>query len=149
MESRWTVATLPVSRFVPRFEDIWDGVWHRPGTAAFTIGRHYTPDFSVHISSLPEPLGAADFAEMVLIWQQAFPGGRRDILDLIARDEKLWCYWVAKGTHSGSYLGVPATGRHVTYHGVDIYRFREDRIAECWTVPDLFSLLRQLGAIPG
>ena len=143
------MATLPVNRFLLDFEDIWDGVWHRRGQAAPTIARHYTRDFVIHISSLPNPLGAQAFTEMVLNWQKAFPDGRMEILDLISRGEKLWCYWISKGTHTDSYLGVPATGKQVAYFGVDIYRFSEDRIAECWAVPDVFSLLRQLGALPG
>lgn len=143
------MASSPINRFVPHFEDIWESVWHRRGEAALTIANYYAPDFSIHISSLPNPLTAREFSEMVLNWQQAFPDGRMDILDLISRDEKLWCYWVSRGTHSRNYLGVPATGRQVAYYGVDIYRFSEGRIAECWAVPDVFSLLRQLGAIPG
>ena len=52
------------------------------------------------------------------------------------------------GTHQGEYLGLPPTGRSVTYNEIFIFRFEGGRIAETWGVVDLLAQLRQLGAIP-
>jgi predicted ester cyclase len=52
------------------------------------------------------------------------------------------------GTHQGEYLGLPPTGRSVTYNEIFIFRFEAGRIAETWGVVDLLAQLRQLGAIP-
>ena len=130
------------------FERIWDGVWHRPRETRRVITEWYTDDFLMHISSLPAPVNKPDWIEFVSGWQKAFPDGRMEILDMIADQERLWCYWVSTGTHSDVYLGVAPTGKKVEYKGVDIYRFADGKIAECWAVPDVLSLLRQLGAIP-
>jgi SnoaL-like polyketide cyclase len=53
------------------------------------------------------------------------------------------------GTHQGDYMGVPPTGKPVTYSEIFIARFAGGRIAETWGVVDVFSQLKQLGAIPG
>jgi predicted ester cyclase len=130
------------------FERIWNGVWHQPIETRRVITECFTDDFLMHISSLPAPVTKPDWIGFVAGWQKAFPDGRMDILDLIADRERIWCYWVSRGTHSDIYLGIPATRRKVEYQGVDIYRFAGGKIAEGWAVPDVLSLLRQLGAIP-
>lgn len=130
------------------FQEIWDGTWHKPEETAKVIAQSYTDDFAMHISSLPEPINKSTFSQFAAGWQKAFPDGRMEIDDLIADGSKVWCYWTSTGTHSDVYLGIPSTGRQVNYKGVDIWRFTEDgKVAETWAVPDVLSLLRQLGAI--
>jgi steroid delta-isomerase-like uncharacterized protein len=129
------------------FCELWDRVWHKPDETARVIAAAYTDDFLQHISSLPSPIQKTDWISFVVNWQAAFPDGRMVISDLVSADDKVWCYWTSSGTHSREYLGVRATGRHVHYRGTDIYRFTEDKIAECWSVPDVLTLLRQLGAL--
>ena len=45
-------------------------------------------------------------------------------------------------------MGVPPTGKPVTYNEIFIFRFVNGRIAETWGVVDVFSQLKQLGVIP-
>ncbi|MFB3787641.1 MAG: ester cyclase [bacterium] len=131
------------------FQALFDGVWHDRERSARTIESCFTEDYHFHVSPLTEPVSRSGFAEMVVRWQNAFPDGRMNILDLSGEGDKVWCYWESVGTHSGEYLGIPQTGRYVRYLGVDIWRFTESgQVAESWAVPDVFSLLRQLGAIP-
>ncbi len=131
------------------FRRIWDGVWHDRAATRQVIASAYAGDFRQHISSLPEAVDRARWVEFVAGWQQAYPDGRMEIDDLVADGDKVWCYWTSTGTHSAPYLGVPATGRRVCYQGVDIWRFTADgKVAETWAVPDVLTLLRQLGAIP-
>jgi SnoaL-like polyketide cyclase len=67
--------------------------------------------------------------------------------DLIAEGDKVVCRNVVTGTHQGEYLGLPPTGRPVTYNEIFIFRFEGGRIAETWGVVDLLAQLRQLGAV--
>lgn len=53
------------------------------------------------------------------------------------------------GTHRGEYMGIPPTGRSVTYSEIIVFRFEDGRIAETWGVVDVLAQLRQLGALPG
>jgi predicted ester cyclase len=55
---------------------------------------------------------------------------------------------VVRGTQRGEFLGVPATGRVVTFQAVDIFRLTGNKIVEQWVVIDALGLLQQLGAIP-
>ena len=48
-------------------------------------------------------------------------------------------------THSGDYLGVPATGRRIEMRVMDLWRREGARLAENWVFIDLPHLLLQLG----
>jgi steroid delta-isomerase-like uncharacterized protein len=54
-----------------------------------------------------------------------------------------------EGTHDGTYMGVPPTGRRVLCTANDLYRMEDGWIVEEWSEFDMFALLRQIGVIPG
>jgi predicted ester cyclase len=51
--------------------------------------------------------------------------------------------------HQGEHMGLPPTGKAVTYNEIFIARFADGQIAETWGVVDVLAQMRQLGAIPG
>jgi steroid delta-isomerase-like uncharacterized protein len=67
---------------------------------------------------------------------------------LIAEGDKVVARFTLTGTHSGSFQGIPATGKRVTFPATDIYRFERGRIAEGWALMDFLSFLQQVGAAP-
>ena len=48
------------------------------------------------------------------------------------------------GTHSGPWLGVPATSRTVTTTEYALYRLQHGRIVEIWSTADHLSVLSQI-----
>ena len=80
---------------------------------------------------------------------RAFPDLHVTIEDLIAEGDKVVSRNTVTGTHDGEYMGVPPTGRPVTYDEIFVVRFAGGRIAETSGVVDVFSQMKQLGAIPG
>jgi predicted ester cyclase len=56
----------------------------------------------------------------------------------------LSAHFIDTGTHRGTFLGVPATGRPVTTQEFAVYRIDADRIAEVWVTADNLRLLDQL-----
>jgi predicted ester cyclase len=79
---------------------------------------------------------------------RAFPDIQVTVADLIEKDDKIVSRNSVTGTHQGEYMGIPPTGKSVTYHEIFIIRFVNGRIAEIWGVVDVFSQLKQLGLIP-
>ena len=130
------------------FRKQWDRLWHTEEMES-AFDELMTEQFQMHISSLPEPLDCSAWLQFVKNWKTAFPDGRMDIEDLICQGDQIWCYWVSTGTHSEEYLGIPATKNQVRYLGVDIYQIKENKATQCRAVPDVFSLMHQLGVIKG
>ena len=69
------------------------------------------------------------------------------IEDVIAEGDRVVVRWTNSGTHSGDFLGIPATGRTVSFAGIDIYRVEDGKLAEHWHVVDQLSMLIQLGVV--
>ncbi len=49
-----------------------------------------------------------------------------------------------QGIHQAPLLGVAATGKHVEFRIIDIYRVEQGQLVEMWGVPNFFGLLQQL-----
>jgi steroid delta-isomerase-like uncharacterized protein len=79
---------------------------------------------------------------------RAFPDLQVTIEDLIAEGDKVVARNSVTGTHQGDYMGIPPTGKSVTYNEIFIFRFVNGRVAETWGVVDVFAQMRQLGLIP-
>jgi steroid delta-isomerase-like uncharacterized protein len=77
-----------------------------------------------------------------------FPDLTTDIEELIAVDDKTVIRLKWKGTHTGTYSGVPPTGKPVSVRVIAIWRFEDGLVEENWTVQDQFALLKQIDYIP-
>ena len=67
---------------------------------------------------------------------------------MVAEEDKVVVRWTASGTHQGSLMGIPPTGKEVAVTGVDIFRVKEGKLAELWLNWDQLGLMQQLGVIP-
>ncbi len=52
------------------------------------------------------------------------------------------------GTHSGEFMGVPATGRRLTWEAMMHARVKSGRVQESWLQWDRLAVMQQLGAMP-
>src|SRR2546426_11523001 len=57
-------------------------------------------------------------------------------------------YKTYHGTHQGEFLGIPATGKKVSFYTVDAMRVVDGKITEHWGVATLLDLMQQLGVVP-
>jgi predicted ester cyclase len=91
--------------------------------------------------------GPEGFRQAMRELRRAFSGIHFTEEGLFEEGDTVVLRWTFRGTHTGEFNGIPATGRPVTAQGVDIYRIAEDRIVERWAYED-GSLMRQLAG-PG
>jgi steroid delta-isomerase-like uncharacterized protein len=96
-----------------------------------------------------EATGAQLAKEVFARLLRAYPDLHITIEDLVEEGDKVVSRNTVTGTHQGEYMGIPPTGKSVTYNEVIIARFADGRIAETWAVVDVLAQMRQLGAIPG
>jgi predicted ester cyclase len=78
----------------------------------------------------------------------AFPDCRFTIDDMVAEGDQVVTKKTFRGTHTGEFAGIPATGKKVELQFVDIMRVRDGRIVEHWLSMDQLSFMQQLGVIP-
>jgi predicted ester cyclase len=103
---------------------------------------------TAHGLGSPEPVdfeGVTQFYET--LWS-AFPDVEATIEDMIAENDSVSFRVTVRGTHQGDFLGVAPSGNQVAISVQNIYRFRDGKVVERWSNPDMFGLMVQLGAIP-
>ena len=64
---------------------------------------------------------------------------------MIAGGDKVAVCFTAKGTHDGTFQGIPATGKHYELTAMTVWRFVNGKIAEEWVFSNDLDLYRQLG----
>jgi predicted SnoaL-like aldol condensation-catalyzing enzyme len=79
---------------------------------------------------------------------EAFPDCQFTIDDMVAEGDQVVTKKTFRGTHTGEFAGIPATGKKVELQFVDIMRVRDGRIVEHWLSMDQLSFMQQLGVIP-
>jgi steroid delta-isomerase-like uncharacterized protein len=68
--------------------------------------------------------------------------------EVLAVGDKVVENWTFAGTHTGDFMGVPATGKRVTVRGTEIWRVQDGMIVERWGTIDSGSVMQQLGLVP-
>ena len=118
---------------------------------AFNIGdietcmSRLTPDFVINLAELPEPLHGRDtWRQGVEIMKNGFPDITAHIEDVLAAHDKVALRLRLRGTHSGEFMGFPATSHTIEYVSHEFYRIADGLIAEEWICSDMATLFRQL-----
>jgi predicted ester cyclase len=114
-----------------------------------TIDELVEPEARIHTPLPIEATGAQLLKQVWVMLLRGLPDLHMTVEDLIADGDRVVIRDSITGTHRGEYMGIPPTGRTITYNEIFILRFADGRIAETWGVVDVLSQLRQLGAIPG
>ena len=79
----------------------------------------------------------------------AFPDVHNTTDEIIAEGDLVATRWHANGTHLGTFMGIPPTGKAVQLGGMTIERIVGGQRIEGWGVPDMLGLMGQLGVGPG
>jgi predicted ester cyclase len=77
-----------------------------------------------------------------------FPDVSTSIQDMFVSGDKLAVTLIWRGTHTGSYGGVAATGKPVEVRDTAIWHFLDGKVTEILTLQDQFAILKQTGYLP-
>ncbi len=106
-----------------------DGTYSDPGTAQPLAGQALKDHFGGVFAGFPdwtcETVAVYAITEHLAVWR-----------------------WVIRGTHTGSYRGLPPTGRSVILPGCEFIEVRTARVQRVEGYFDRLSLLEQLGVVP-
>ena len=106
------------------------------------------PDFVEHEELPPGiPPGREAVKQLSTIFRSAFPDFKATIDDMIAEGDKVVARQTWSGTHKGEFMGVPPTGKKVSFGVIDIVRIAGGKVVEHWGQMDGMGMMKQLGAI--
>jgi steroid delta-isomerase-like uncharacterized protein len=92
--------------------------------------------------------GRAGLGDVLAGMFAAFPDLRWEPQEMIAEGECVMSFSIWTGTHSGDFMGIPATGRSVSVEAWTVDWFRNGQLAESRIIMDVIGLLTQLGVLP-
>ncbi|MCG6871566.1 MAG: ester cyclase [Gammaproteobacteria bacterium] len=100
------------------------------------------PDYVNHSVGYSGPEGIKEDLANI---QAVFPDAHWSVEDSFAHGDRVAVRFVFRGTHQGTFMGIPATAKAVVVPAITIFRVAERRIAEEWVNLDFYGMLRQLG----
>jgi len=114
-----------------------------------TIDEFLAPNF-VEREVLPPgtPSGREGVKQLTMMFRTAFPDFNVSIDDMIAEGDKIVARTTWSGTQKGEFMGIPSSGKRVSFNVIDIIRISDGKGVEHWGVMDSSSLMQQIGAIP-
>ena len=117
---------------MPNWERVWD--------------ESMSENVVYHFNSSLEPIvGLEANKEFNVTLFQGFPDIKQTIQDIITEKDKVVYRSTMEGTHTGEFLGIPATGKSARINDFTLLRISNGRIVEWWYECNLLELMKQLG----
>jgi predicted ester cyclase len=105
-------------------------------------------DYRATINANP-PMNLAGHQAFSTAFYAAFPDTAHTIDEIVAQDDRVAVRFTLRGTHQGSFFGIPPTQRPIAVPAVVIMHVRDGRVTDLQGVFDQLGLMQQIGALPG
>lgn len=124
------------------YEEVWNkgNVDVALETFADEYVRH---DLRPSANALP---GGQGQKKIAIDFRAAFPDLHYTIDLMVAENDLVVVRWTMQGTNTGTWNGVPPTGKQIKYSGVNIFRIANNRVVEIWNHRDDLGVMQQTGA---
>jgi len=115
------------------------------GDTAYTYVSEQMIDHNPFPGQVPGPEGVK---QVIAMFHAAFPDVHYTNEHIFGEGDLVTDHWIMEGTHQGTFMGIPPTGKRVKVSGIDIFRMADGKIVERWAEIDTLGMLQQLGAVP-
>ncbi len=121
-------------------------IWNKRNLAI--LDKALTTGYVRHDPASPQPLSLQQHKEFISGTLKAFPDIRTVVEDLIAEGDRVVMRWSCRGTHTGDFMGIPASNKALNFSGITVFRVSGGKIAEQWENYDALGMMQQMGVIP-
>ena len=127
------------------YSTVWDDVINK-GELDKINSTYF--DENITLVSQPENIvGIDNFKGYYSNFITGFSDREFTIVDIFGEGNKLVKHWHFKGTHSGNFFGMPATGNKVDVEGTTLVEMKDGKIAQEQDFMDNMAFLQQLGIV--
>ena len=136
----------PVEANIKMYSQVWDEIMNKGKLDLFNESN-FTKDVVMHAS--PSDIVGIDSARAYYAnFLTGFSNIQFTIKDIFGQGDKLVKHWNFKGTHTGVFFGIPATGKSLNIDGTTLVRMSGGKIAEERDFMDNLDMMTQLGLMP-
>ncbi len=116
----------------------------------FLVKSRTLPNFYDH-NSYNSTHNYEGYNRMREAWKAGFPDHHVTCERIMTSRTSTVAILTFTGTHTGPFMGIPATGRPISIGAIDVIRYHRGKPVEHWGEMDLLGLLQQLGVmtVPG
>ncbi|MEL4456540.1 ester cyclase [Lutimonas vermicola] len=139
-------ADKQLSNNLKMYETVWDDIINKG-----EIDKINETNFDNNITLITAPenvVGIQGFKDYYQNYLTGFSDVTFTIIDVFGQGDKIVKHWNFKGTHTGEFFGIPASGKKVDIDGVTLVKMKEGKIAQEQDFLDNLSFYQQLGLIP-
>ncbi len=126
------------------YDDISGGV-----DVGTMLDKYVTDDF-IEYEELPgmsASSGKEAARQQIGMMQAAISDLRFNVEDMVEEGNKVAARVTITGTHTGEFMGIPASGGTLDVKAIDVFEVRDGKVAAHWGVTDTAAMLMQIGAI--
>ena len=106
-------------------------------------------DAIFHAPGAPAPLSGPDgYLELLAMLRSAFSDVRWVLEEAVAEGDTIAARFSMSGTNDGSFMGAPPTGKAFQATSMGFYKLSGGKIVEERGLPDMLSILQQIGLVP-
>lgn len=131
---------------VKAYTDVWDKIINeaRPDLINEEM---FAPD--VVLYAAPENVvGIDSFRSYYENYTTGFSDVEFTMVDVFGSGDKIVKHWRFKGTHTGDFFGIPATGREIDIEGATLVLMKDGKIQAEQDFMDNLDFYQQLGLLP-
>jgi predicted ester cyclase len=111
------------------------------------VDRYFAPGFASHNMPPGFPAGVEGVRRFMAMFADSLDELSVTIDAVVAEGDLVAVRTTTRGLHTGSLLGIPATGRRLAIDGTDIVRVEGERIVEHWGLTNTVGALEQVGRL--
>ncbi|GAA4976774.1 ester cyclase [Algibacter aquimarinus] len=131
---------------IAMYSNTWGEIINK-GNLDLINESHFTSDVTLIIS--PENVvGIEDFKAYYSEFVTGFSNVEFTLVDIFGQGDKIVKHWNFKGTHSGNFFGIPATGKSIDVEGTTLVKMKNGKIAQEQDFMDGLIFMEQLGIDP-
>ena len=121
---------------------------HQHGERGFSHEAHFSECNILRPGAFRAVKGPSGYLTIIAMMRAGFPDIQWTLEELIAEGDKVAARFTMRGTHQGTFFGVPSSGKTIEVKAMNFYRIADGQIVEEHGQPDLLGLLQQIGAAP-
>ena len=127
------------------YSKVWDEIINN-GNLDLINDTNFQNDIT--LVSYPENVvGIENFKGYYSNFTTGFSNVEFTIENIFGQKENLVKHWNFKGTHSGEFFGIPATGKSIDISGVTLVKMKDGKIAQEQDFMDNMDFMQQLGIV--
>jgi steroid delta-isomerase-like uncharacterized protein len=109
----------------------------------------FAPDFvGIDVAEAAPQRGPRNLRQSVERYLRAFPDLQVTPDELLIEDTRAVLVWTVRGTHLGSLMRIPPTGRPILLRGATLFQIEQGAVRRATNIWDVAGFLRSVGLLP-